>query len=348
MSSSSNPSISFNALIKPGQDAPVSKPELYLSESDSDNSDDYEDDDFEEESKVVIRSRARKGRRATVMAAPIEIDTRCKFPVFLKRSSDVRSLSKAIDENFLFQLETDDLDIILDAFEPQEVGAGATVIMQGDKDAKYFYVIGEGECDIYVDGVNVATLCKGNSFGELALLYDAPRAATVKVTTKTSAKLWRLDRDTFKRILVNTHERELAKRVAFLKKVPILSQLGVLQTKKLAEAMNSSNFSAGSTIITEGEEGGTFYLVEEGQVKYMVGRSVGRSAGEGQEVGVRGEAGSYFGEIALISNEKRQATVIATKDTKCLSIDRKRFKHLLGPLTSYLKENMALYKKAVG
>eukprot|EP00946_MAST-07B_sp_MAST-7B-sp1_P005087 g5087.t1 len=337
-------SMPFNELQK--SHAAVEEPaahELYLSES-SDDSDDYEEDEFDEESKVQIKSRARKGRRGTVMAAPIEIDTSCEFPVFLKRSSDIRSLSKAINENFLFQLDKDDLDTILDAFEPQEVGAGATVIMQGDTDARFFYVIGDGECDIYVDGSKVVTLGKGNSFGELALLYDAPRAATVKVPTSRSAKLWRLDRDTFKRILVSTHERELAKRVTFLKKVPILSQLEELQTKLLAEAMKTCNFASGRTIIKEGEEGGTFYLVVEGQVKFVVGNT-GQIGG--QEVGKRGEAGSYFGEIALISNEKRQATVIATKDTKCLSIDRKRFKHLLGPLTSYLKKNMELYKKVV-
>ena len=132
--------------------------------------------------------------------------------------------------------------------------------------------------------------------------------------------------------------------MTFLKKVPILSQLGELQTKQLAEAMSTCHFKSGGTIITEGEEGGTFYLVEGGQVKYVVGKT---ATSEGQEVGVRGQAGSYFGEIALISNEKRQASVIATKDTKCLSIDRKRFKHLLGPLTSYLKKNMALYKKVL-
>ena len=339
--------MSFNALKKDlSPDISEPKHELYLSDSDeSDDSDDDGNDSFEEESKLEIRSRARKGRRGTVMAAPIKVDVSCEFPVYLKRSSDLRSLMKAINANFLFQLNDKDLDIILDAFEPQEVGAGSTVIMQGDVDAKYFYVIGAGECDVYVDGTKVVTLGKGNSFGELALLYDAPRAASVKVPSSHSAKLWRLDRETFKRILVNTRERELAKRVAFLKQVPILSTLGEVQKKLLAEGMSSCFFQSGRTIINEGEEGGTFYLVEEGQVKYVVGKT---KESAGQEVGLRGRVGSYFGEIALISNEKRQASVIAVKDTKCLSIDRKKFKYLLGPLTEHLKKNMTLYKKVLG
>jgi cAMP-dependent protein kinase regulator len=102
--------------------------------------------------------------------------------------------------------------------------------------------------------------------------------------------------------------------------------------------MSHTTFRAGKVIIKEGQEGGTFYVVYDGEVKYLR---------NDQEVGARGQAGSYFGEIALLSNEQRQATVVATKDTECLVIDRKSFRHLLGPLEDLLRRNMDLYKKVM-
>ena len=58
-------------------------------------------------------------------------------------------------------------------------------------------------------------------------------------------------------------------------------------------------------------------------------------------------AGHYFGEIALLTNETRKATVTAVKPTKCLSLDRKTFKRLLGSLENKLRSNIDAYEKFV-
>lgn len=78
---------------------------------------------------------------------------------------------------------------------PKEFGVGDVIIKQGD-DGDNFYILDTGVCEVYKDDNLVLTCTEAMSFGELALMYNAPRAATVKV--KENAKVWALDRQTFK------------------------------------------------------------------------------------------------------------------------------------------------------
>lgn len=59
-------------------------------------------------------------------------------------------------------------------------------------------------------------------------------------------------------------------------------------------------------------------------------------------------AGGYFGELALIKNEPRAANIIAKTDCQVLSLDRKSFKRLLGPIENILKRNSDDYLKYIG
>ncbi|XP_006108722.3 cAMP-dependent protein kinase type I-beta regulatory subunit-like, partial [Myotis lucifugus] len=88
---------------------------------------------------------------------------------------------------------------IFDAMFPVTHIAGETVIQQGDE-GDNFYVVDQGEVDVYVNGEWVTNISEGGSFGELALIYGTPRAATVKA--KTDLKLWGIDRDSYRRILM--------------------------------------------------------------------------------------------------------------------------------------------------
>src|SRR5262249_32609315 len=86
------------------------------------------------------------------------------------------------------------LESVARALVPLTPPAGTEVIRQGDTGDR-FYVIADGECDVSADGKPVATLRRGDYFGEIALLYDVARTATVR--TRGEARIYGLERDHF-------------------------------------------------------------------------------------------------------------------------------------------------------
>ena len=102
------------------------------------------------------------------------------------------SLSKAIAKNVLFShLDENERSDIFDAMFPSNAMPGEIIIQQGDE-GDNFYIIDQGEVEIYVGGEKVLSIGEGGSFGELALIYGTPRAATVKAAS--DVKLWGIDR----------------------------------------------------------------------------------------------------------------------------------------------------------
>jgi len=99
------------------------------------------------------------------------------------------------------------------------------VLYLGD-DGDNMYVVDQGELDVLYASEIVATLGPGNSFGEVALMYNRPRTATIKA--KTECKLWAMDRNTFRRILMSDSIKRRALYESFLAKVPIFGRLFAL------------------------------------------------------------------------------------------------------------------------
>ena len=88
--------------------------------------------------------------------------------------------------------------------------------MQEGEDGDYFYVLESGECEVYLSKVDDGTTSvmkytDGSSFGELALMYNCPRAATVKASSASS--LWVLDRGTFRHMLSSDQNSKRKKQV---------------------------------------------------------------------------------------------------------------------------------------
>ena len=117
------------------------------------------------------------------------------------------------------------------------------------------YVVDEGslDCSKRLDpNSNQATHLKtyqaGEAFGELALLYNAPRAATI--VAKTASQLWQLDRNTFNHIVKDAAQTKRDKYEDFLASVPILQSIDHYERSKIADSIKEQSFAAGSQIIT--------------------------------------------------------------------------------------------------
>jgi cAMP-dependent protein kinase regulator len=179
----------------------------------------------------------------------------------------------------------------------------------------------------------------GDAFGELALLYNSPRAATVKA--KTDCILWLLDRETFNHIVKDAAQRKRDQYEEFLKSVEILSTVEPYELTQISDALKTATFNAGDYVIRENEMGDVFYIIEEGKASATKTLEPGKTAEKVKSYG----RGDYFGELALIKGEPRAANIEAETPLKVISLDRNSFKRLLGPIEEILKRNSEKYVK---
>ena len=110
------------------------------------------------------------------------------------------STREVLQRSFMFSsLPAADQSIIVGAVSEVKAAKGERVITQGE-DGDCLYIIEEGEFDCLKNGSSVKVCKAGEAFGELALLYNTPRAASVDCISD-AATLWKLDRETFNAIV---------------------------------------------------------------------------------------------------------------------------------------------------
>lgn len=108
------------------------------------------------------------------------------------------------------------------------------------------------------------------SFGELALLYQAPRAATV--TCAEAGTLWVIDRQQFKSILREASEARIKNFVDILGSIKLFSVLLGGEKTALAHALVEAHYIKGDVIIKEGDEGDAFYILSRGKIAFLLKR----------------------------------------------------------------------------
>lgn len=284
-----------------------------------------------------------KLRRGAVSAEPFTEEDATSYvkKVVPKDYKTMAALSKAISKNILFaHLDDNERSDIFDAMFPVIHCAGDVIIKQGDE-GDNFYIIDSGEVAVYVNNDLVTTISDGGSFGELALIYGQLRAATVKA--KSDVKLWAIDRDTYRRILMGSTIRKRDMYQEFLSKVSILESLDKWERLTVADSLEPVQFEDGQKIVVQGEHGEDFFIIIEGNATVYQQRN---ETDEEMEVGRLGPS-DYFGEIALLLDRPRAATVIAKGPLKCVKLDRQRFERVLGPVSEILKRNISRYTSFV-
>ena len=274
-------------------------------------------------------------------------DTNWKPPYHPKSSDQISRLRASVSSNFLFShLDDQSSDLVLGALVEKPIPAkDIKVISQGDA-GDYFYVVERGTFDIYVNqsghvlpgpdgmGKKVNSIGPGGSFGELALMYNAPRAATV-VSTEKESTLWALDRVTFRRILMDSAFQRRRMYESFLEEVPLLSTLTLYERSKIADALDTRKFGPGEIIIKEGDPGEAFFILESGEAEVYKNET-------GNQVIKEYKKGDYFGELALLDDKPRAASVVAKQgdgEVKVAYLGKQGFQRLLGPVEGIMRRN---------
>jgi cAMP-dependent protein kinase regulator len=291
------------------------------------------------------------------------------LPTYGKGEDQLRRIKASIANNFIFRdLDEEQETGALNAMQELKVDKGEVVIRQGDV-GEYFYVVESGLLHCYIRpepparltdgpslsgdtpppdkflqpgyhsefGRKVAECKPGNSFGELALMYGHPRAATVIAIEGST--LWSLDRITFRTIILKAAHRRRTMYEHFLSTVTLLSSLEAEERSKIADALVSKVYMDGEVIVRQGEMGDTFFFVEEGEA------IVTKTEGDVKDIQAGHlKKGDYFGELSLLRLAPRAATVSAVHRSaptlpklKVAALDAPAFTRLLGPLREIME-----------
>ena len=323
---------------------------------------------------TTTKSRRESARRKVIRN--FADDLALSRPEAVPKGDGVRDLIwNVCKENLLFSdLDDSCRDRLTDPFAPIECGAGEVVVRQGEN-GEHFYVVESGHLRVFVKGEEeeeeskapeasskepwdlamyeshdalgkyVLSVGACGGFGELALMYDTPRAATVIACG--DCKLWAIKRSDCKSVLQSIQRAEMKGRVRFLRRVRIGAATGSdeplglgefltdQELARLASVLESEVVGEGEIIIRQGEPGNHFYIVEEGRVDVHRNEP---SSGRRSSVILKEnklkhiETGGYFGERALINEEPRAASVVAAARSRLLTLSREDFVKHLGAL----------------
>ncbi|KAK4470938.1 hypothetical protein MN116_005660 [Schistosoma mekongi] len=304
-----------------------------------------ESDEDEDEGPMPMPPQ-RVARRAGVAAEsydPEKDDSSSAVKVVHPKTEEQRQrLTQATKDILLFRcLDDDQMKDVIDAMFERHVSPGEKVITLGE-DGDNFYVIEKGVYDIIVkvgdEEKVVGKYDNKGSFGELALMYNTPRAATI--LAKTEGVLWAMTREVFRSIVLKKAFEKRCLYEELLNQVPILESLSVYERMSIADALRTKIFEANEQIIKQGDPGDEMFFVEEGKVIIKMKRS---GETEEKEVAVI-EKGGYFGELALLTSHPRAASAYADCRTKLAVLDVGSFERLLGPCLDILRRNINDYE----
>jgi len=267
-----------------------------------------------------------------------------------KTDVDRELIKKGLQDNStlasVVSLDEQRINKLIDVAWKETVKKGEVVVKEGDPIADYFYIVDSGAFNVTSSVENeqlnshqkfqeklLTSVGKGGAFGELALLYLTPRAASV--TAAEESVLWVIDRKNFKNILMQVSDKKVKEYVKLVEGVSSFSALIQEDKEKIAKAMVEMHYSKEEIILQQGESGSTFYILYEGEVGIIKdNKQIDKL------VVTRGSTPQYFGEKALQNSENRAATIKVLSETaKALALDKRTFDVVLKPVSAAMDAN---------
>ncbi|KAA0704334.1 cGMP-dependent protein kinase 1 [Triplophysa tibetana] len=277
---------------------------------------------------AAMPDEPQRTKRQAISAEPTALDPNQLTHItnYSKSEESRHLIQKALLENdFMKHIEGSQILTIMDCMYTTTLAKGCCVIQEGD-DGSSVYVLEEGLVEVTKGGHKLCTIEPGTVFGELAILYNCTRTATV--TALTDIKLWAIDRQGYQTIMMRTGLLKHSNYMEFLRSVPSFKTLTEVVLSKVADVLEEMHYSDGDYIIRQGATGDTFFIISDGQVRV----TQQNTANEEPAFLSTLSRGDWFGEQALKGEDVRTANVTAIGDVTCLVVDRESFKQLIGGL----------------
>jgi HlyB family type I secretion system ABC transporter len=242
----------------------------------------------------------------------------------------------------LFRLMPEEVRrLVADSFEQVEFPFGSVIVREGEE-ADAFYVLASGTARVVKQSeqggeVALNLLRTGDSFGEIGLLEDTARVATVRASSAVHAL--RLDRSVFRALVHRQPEiREQFELLVrqrtlqnFFRLYSAFAELPSDGIALMSGQLETITAAKGEIVVSQGERGGPMYIVEEGRLHAF--REV-----DGRREGLAFlRKGDFFGERALFRGEARYGTVEALSDSRLLRLDTPLFERLLADYPEFRK-----------
>lgn len=214
-------------------------------------------------------------------------------PKYEKTPDQLDRIIAVLNKSFLTRhLSQQDLNILAHAMQEKRYTEGDIIIKYGDLGHEY-YILDQGEVQIivYNDGVSpddaeldqkiklTKIINTAIGFGEIALLYNDKRTATVKASKNSSC--WVLEGTTFKNIIIKQSIKRQTIDPSFLERVDLFNKMDKYDKLKLLEMMNTKVFLRGDYIFREGDDGDNFYMIVEGEVECVKNKQTVSTTHEG-------------------------------------------------------------------
>ena len=223
----------------------------------------------------------------------------------VREKTEIRSV---LVNHFLFSaLPLKSIDLILSNFNLYALESNSIVFRQNTI-GKYFYIVDSGSVEVIINEISKSVIFKGGYFGEIALLHDTPRTATVK--TSESTTLWVLSNEHFRVAVQAVNKCKYQENKKFLNGIPLFQILTNDQKEMMLGLCVYQEFEDNEKILLEGDPGEIFYIIKQGNVSCSI---------KGQELRIL-TVGDFFGEQALIYGTERTATITAVGKVSVLSL----------------------------
>lgn len=241
-------------------------------------------------------------------------------------------------------------DLVINSFVPASISFGSPIVSEGDQ-ADGFYVLVSGRARVLKKGENgeevpLNVLHPGDSFGEMALLAQSTRTATVRASS--DVEVFRLDRAVFD-ALVNHHpgiRRSIEIQIKhrrlhnFFRHFTAFANLPLDGVRLMLSDLEPVSVAPGELVICQGDEPGPMYVVEEGRLRVFT-----------EEDGARQyraylRKGDFFGEMSVFQGSRRTASVEAVSPCQLLRLAPATFRELIARYPQFkaqIEERIAQY-----